>query len=119
MKHIFKIKRVYEEPQKEDGERILVDRIWPRGVSKEDAMIDHWLKELAPSTSLRIWFGHDPLLWKEFQKQYKAELKKNKSVEQFLNDISKEKVISLIYAAKDEKHTHALVLQEYLEQLVS
>lgn len=116
MKPIFKIKRVYEDPSKEDGERILIDRIWPRGITKQDASIDHWIKELAPSTTLRVWFSHDPLLWNNFQKKYRSELSKNKCVNEFIKQFKDAKVLTLVYAAKDEKHTHALVLQEYLEK---
>jgi uncharacterized protein YeaO (DUF488 family) len=115
MKPIISIKRAYDRPAKEDGVRILVDRLWPRGVTKEAAAIKGWAKELAPTTELREWFGHDPALWPEFQKKYKAELKKNEAVEAFLEEHREEKVLTLVYAAKDEQHNHAIVLQQYLE----
>jgi len=115
MKPIIRIKRAYDKPAKEDGVRILVDRLWPRGVTKEEAAIKGWAKDLAPTTELREWFGHDPALWPEFQKKYKAELKKNEAVEAFLEEHREEKVLTLVYAAKDEQHNHAIVLQQYLE----
>ncbi len=116
MKPILKIKRVYDQPSKLDGYRILVDRLWPRGVTKEDASLHAWLKSLAPSTSLRKWFNHDPELWQEFIKKYKAELKKNKAILEFLETYGHIKKITLVYAALDKEHTHALVLMEFLEE---
>ncbi|MDP4265441.1 MAG: DUF488 family protein [Bacteroidota bacterium] len=117
MPPVIKIKRVYEKPQKKDGLRILVDRLWPRGMTKEEAGIDKWSKELAPSTDLRNWYGHDPEYWQEFQKRYQAELRKNKAVEDFMEAHEDQKLITLVYATKDSEHTHALVLQEYLQNL--
>jgi uncharacterized protein YeaO (DUF488 family) len=117
MKPIIRIKRAYDKPVKEDGTRILVDRLWPRGITKEDAAITDWAKALAPTTELREWFGHDPALWQEFQKKYRAELKNNEAVEAFIEEHQQTKVLTLIYAAKDEAHTHAIVLQHYLEHL--
>lgn len=111
----IKIKRVYEEPAEADGFRVLVDRIWPRGLTKEAAAIDEWQKEIAPSTALRKWFGHDPERWKEFQKRYREELKDNTAVDEFLESCHDKKLITLVYAAKDESHTHALVLQQFLD----
>ena len=109
------IKRIYEEPAKEDGFRILVDRLWPRGIKKEAAVIDEWLKDLAPSTALRQWFGHAPDLWADFQKKYKVELKQNPLVDSFLTQHAHTGIITLLYAAKDMQHNHALVLQQYLK----
>lgn len=117
MKPIIRIKRAYEKPVKEDGIRILVDRIWPRGVTKGEAAIKDWAKDLAPTSALREWFGHDPGLWSEFQKKYKAELKKNEAVDAFIEGYSETKVLTLVYAAKDEQHNHAIVLQQYLEHI--
>ncbi|MBS1575096.1 MAG: DUF488 family protein [Bacteroidetes bacterium] len=117
MKPIINIKRVYEDPSKNDGIRILVDRLWPRGLSKDKADVDEWAKELAPTTALRKWFDHKPERWKEFQKEYIAELKKNKTVDGFIETHKKDKRLTLLYATKDEEHTHALVLQQYLEKL--
>lgn len=110
------IKRVYEEPSKEDGERILIDRLWPRGLTKEKAKIGLWLKEIAPSTELRKWFGHDPSKWNEFKKRYIAEIKKNKDVLAQLEGQLKDGKITLVYGAKDEEHNDAVVLKEYLEK---
>lgn len=116
MKPKIQIKRAYEAPSKKGGYRVLVDRIWPRGVAKEEAALDEWAKDLAPSSSLRKWFGYDPYLWVPFQKQYKAELAKNKAVDAFIEAHQNKKVITLVYGAKDTAHTHALVLQEYLKK---
>ena len=117
MKPKIKIKRVYEEPSKTDGARILVDRLWPRGMKKATADIQEWAKELAPTAALRTWFGHDPERWMEFQRKYKAELKKNPAVAAFITAHKDTKVITLVYGAKDETHNQALVLQEFLEHL--
>lgn len=117
MKPAIKIKRAYEEPEKKDGYRILVDRIWPRGVKKEEAAIDEWAKDLAPSTALRKWFGHDPELWTAFQKKYRDELKANSEVENTVAAWKQKRLITLVFGAKDEAHTHALVLQQYLDNL--
>ncbi len=115
MKPLIKIKRAYEKPAKEDGIRILVDRLWPRGLTKEKIAIKEWAKTLAPTPALREWFGHDPSLWSEFQKRYKAELKKNDSLQAFLDEYREEPALTLVYAAKDEDHNHAIVLQQYLQ----
>ena len=116
-KPVIKIKRAYDEAQKSDGFRILVDRLWPRGVSKEKAAIGVWEKEMAPTTSLREWFGHDPERWPEFQKKYRKELKANPEMDRFIESYGDKKLITLVYGAKDEAHTHALVLQHFLEEL--
>jgi uncharacterized protein YeaO (DUF488 family) len=108
------IKRVYEEPAVNDGKRILVDRLWPRGVSKEMAKLDLWLKDIAPSTELRKWFDHDPKKWAEFRKRYRAELKKNIEAVSQLKKIAKEGNITLLYGARDKKHNEAAVIMEYL-----
>ena len=108
----IKIKRVYEPPDKDDGMRILVDRLWPRGLTKEKASVDLWLKDIAPSTELRKWFGHDPDKWEEFKKRYLHELKGNGEQIQLLKDEMEKGVTTLVYGAKDEEHNEALVLQE-------
>lgn len=109
------IKRAYDVAQKTDGFRILVDRLWPRGVSKAKAKIDLWLKDLSPSTPLRKWFGHDPKKWVEFQKRYRAELKEHKDATLLLKHLIKEKKeITLVYAAHDEKHNNAVALKKIL-----
>ena len=110
----LQIKRVYDEPSETDGRRILIDRLWPRGVSKAKAKVDLWLKAIAPSTPLRQWFGHDPGKWEEFKKRYKDELDHNgEAVAQLRALMAKEKV-TLVYGAKDQEHNDAVVLQEYL-----
>ena len=108
----IRIKRVYEQPSHEDGKRILVDRLWPRGLSKEKASVDLWLKDIAPSTELRKWFDHDPSKWAEFKQRYLHELKDNSEAVQVLKDELKQGQVTLVYAAKDEEHNDALVLQE-------
>src|SRR5690625_672716 len=108
-----KIKRVYEGSEKGDGFRVLVDRIWPRGMTKEKAGVDLWLKEVAPSTELRKWFGHDPEKWAEFKKRYRAELKDNPALAGLI-EVAREGDITLVYAAKDQMHNHAVVLEEIL-----
>jgi len=109
-------KRAYEDASPKDGFRVLVDRLWPRGVDKKHAAIDEWAKDLAPSSALRKWFGHDPERWVEFQKQYRAELRKNESVDVFIENHQDEKLITLVYAAKDTEHNQALVLQDFLQK---
>lgn len=115
MKPAVTVKRIYEKPLKVDGFRILVDRLWPRGVSVESASIDLWAKELAPSVALRKWFAHDPDFWVDFQKKYRYELKKNKKIDEFIEKCSGKKKVTLLYAAQDETHNHAIVLQEYIK----
>jgi uncharacterized protein YeaO (DUF488 family) len=110
----LKIKRVYVKPEAADGKRILVDRLWPRGLTKEKAGIDLWLKDIAPTTELRKWFGHDPAKWKEFQKRYHQELKNNKDQVSILYEQLKKGSVTLVYGAKDEEHNEALVLKEWL-----
>ncbi len=107
------IKRVYETPSGEDGCRILIDRLWPRGLTKEKAQVDLWLKEISPSADLRKWFGHDPEKWPEFRKKYKAEINNNAEASQVLkNEIKKNEKVTLVYSAKDEEHNDAVVLLE-------
>jgi uncharacterized protein YeaO (DUF488 family) len=108
------IKRVYEMPDRNDGKRILIDRLWPRGLSKQDAEIDLWLKEIAPSSELRQWFGHEPQKWEEFRRRYKKELEENEQVQELVR-LAKQEDLTLLYAAKDEKHNNAVVLREFLE----
>ena len=108
----FRIKRVYELPDKHDGRRILVDRLWPRGLTKEKASIDLWLKDIAPSTELRKWFDHDPGRWEEFKERYLAELKGNSEQIQLLKQELDKGIVTLVYGAKDEDHNQAVVLQE-------
>ncbi len=112
----IKIKRVYEPSEKSDGFRILVDRLWPRGIKKEDADFDVWLKEIAPSVELRKWFNHEPEKWEAFHKKYSTELKHLPALEELLEHVKKHKTVTLIYGAKDELHNQAVVLKEFLEQ---
>ncbi|HTN69255.1 MAG: DUF488 domain-containing protein [Bacteroidales bacterium] len=109
---MIKIKRVYEKPQVDDGIRILVDRLWPRGLTKEKARIDLWLKDIAPSTQLRKWFSHDPAKWTGFRKRYLEELERNKEESLLLREQLKKGNVTLVYAAKDEEHNEALVLKD-------
>lgn len=112
---MVQLKRVYEKPSRKDGMRILVDRLWPRGVSKERAAVQLWLKDVAPSTELRKWFGHDPAKWKEFQGRYRKELQEKKDAFKLLKQKSQECTVTLVYAARDEEHNEALVLKGILE----
>ena len=111
------IKRVYAEPNASDGKRILIDRLWPRGLTKEKARVDLWLKEIAPSTQLRQWFAHDPNKWPEFQERYRAELEKNNAALSLLLQQIKEGKVTLLYGAKDEAHNDAVALKEYIEMI--
>jgi uncharacterized protein YeaO (DUF488 family) len=110
----LKIKRIYEAPTEEDGTRILVDRLWPRGLTKEKAHIDLWLKDIAPSTELRKWFAHDPAKWSEFKIRYHAELKRNSEQIAHLKEAMAKGPVTLLYGAKDEKHNEAVILQKLL-----
>jgi uncharacterized protein YeaO (DUF488 family) len=110
----IKIKRVYEQPSKEDGTRILVDRLWPRGLTKEKASVDLWLKEVAPSSDLRKWFGHDPQKWNEFKERYLSELASKGDSLRLLKQEREKGVVTLVYGARDEEHNEAVVLQELL-----
>jgi uncharacterized protein YeaO (DUF488 family) len=113
---MLQIKRVYEERSDSDGRRILVDRLWPRGVSRERAGIDQWMKDLAPSDQLRRWFGHDPSRWEEFRARYLRELAEKEDLISTLREMNREGTVTLIYAAKDPHHNNAEVLKEVIEQ---
>jgi uncharacterized protein YeaO (DUF488 family) len=108
------IKRVYEDPTESDGRRILVDRLWPRGLTKEKARVDIWLKEIGPSNELRKWFAHDPQKWPEFQKRYTQELKSQAAQLALLRHEASHGPVTLLYGAKDEQHNQAVVLKEML-----
>lgn len=109
------LKRVYESYSKEDGYRVLVDRLWPRGISKEKAHVDVWMKEIGPSNELRKWFGHDPKKWEAFEKKYKEELKEKKELLNELKElIKKHHTVTLLYGAKDTEHNQAVVLAHIL-----
>lgn len=115
---MIRIKRAYEPASETDGQRILVDRLWPRGISKERAKIDRWARELAPSTALRKWFGHDPAKWAEFQKRYKKELLANGEALREITGIAQSSTVTLIYGARDLQHNEAVVLQDVIEAIV-
>lgn len=110
----IRIKRVYDPPDASDGTRVLVDRLWPRGVRKENAGLTCWLKAIAPSPGLRAWFGHDPQRYGEFARRYRAELAGNKDEVTRLEELVKQGAVTLVYAAHDQDHNHALVLADYL-----
>jgi uncharacterized protein YeaO (DUF488 family) len=113
---VLKIKRVYEKPAKDDGWRVLVDRLWPRGMKKESAHIDVWMKEVAPTDALRKWFAHDPAKWNGFQKRYRAELSKTKDALAELKSMAAQHAnVTLLYGAKDETHNQAVVLLDILK----
>ena len=108
-------KRAYEKPGKQDGMRVLVDRIWPRGIGKDEAHIDRWLKDVAPTNELRKWFNHEPQKWKEFKNKYFQELEgKSEALEELLEMVHGGR-ITLVYGAKDQQHNNAIALKEYLE----
>lgn len=110
----IQIKRAYEKPSLDDGIRILVDRLWPRGLSKKSAGIDQWAKEIAPSTELRKWFSHDPARWKEFNRRYKAELQGQAEKLEDIRRLARREPITLVYGARDELHNDAIVLRDIL-----
>ena len=112
---MIKLKRAYEKPSRGDGLRVLVERLWPRGLSKERAAVDLWLREVAPSPELRKWFGHDPARWEQFQKRYRQELRSKKDQVGLLKKKGKEGTVTLVYAARDEEHNGALALKRFLE----
>jgi uncharacterized protein YeaO (DUF488 family) len=111
----IRVKRIYDPPGGKDGARVLVDRLWPRGVRKETAELTEWLKDIAPSAELRRWFGHDPARFAEFSRRYRAELSANKDAVGRMEDLVKAGPLTLLYAAHDEEHNHARVLAEYLK----
>ena len=115
----FEIKRIYEEVDKKDEMRILVDRLWPRGIKKEDAKIDMWLKDIAPSSELRKWFNHRPEKWAEFCERYHKELASKQEIIKNLLEVVKKHDVTLLYAAKDQKFNNAAALKTYLEHFGS
>lgn len=112
----LRLKRAYAPAEPEDGVRILIDRLWPRGVSKAKAALDDWMKEIAPSSGLRQWFGHDPARWPEFQRRYKSELRQHAEELQHIRALAKTKTVTLVYSAHDEEHNDAVVLKDVLLQ---
>lgn len=119
MVYRFQTKRIYKDYSDDDGYRVLVDRLWPRGVSKEQAQLDEWCKEIAPSTEVRKWFDHDPDKFDEFMKRYKVELTDREEVVNYLLEMATNKPVTLLYAAKDEEHNHALVLKNFLDEHIT
>jgi uncharacterized protein YeaO (DUF488 family) len=114
---VLKIKRIYDTPKPADGYRVLVDRLWPRGISKKAARIDLWMKEIAPSHALRKWFGHDPARWTGFQRRYRAELRAvPRQVARMKTLLTEHDAVTLLFATRDEKHNQAVVLRSYLRR---
>lgn len=109
-----RLKRAYESPARGDGTRVLIERLWPRGVKKADAALDQWMKDVAPSTALRQWFGHDPARWPEFRRRYQAELRAQNAQLDELRALARKGTLTLIYSARDEEHNGAIVLREIL-----
>ena len=109
-----RIKRIYDRPARSDGERILVDRLWPRGIKRDDADLDAWLKDVAPSDTLRRWYHHDPEKWSEFKRRYVAELRKNPAASELKKAMTASKSVTLLFAAKDDVHNNAAVLRDFL-----
>lgn len=112
----IRLKRAYDKPARSDGLRVLVDRVWPRGVPKEELKADRWMKDVAPSTALRQWFGHDPQRWSEFKKRYFKELASHDEDVEFLRGKAAEGDVTLVFAARDEEFNNAAALKEYLER---
>ncbi|HEX8960539.1 MAG TPA: DUF488 domain-containing protein [Geobacteraceae bacterium] len=112
---MVRIKRIYDEPAPGDGRRVLIDRLWPRGISKDEAGIDEWLKEVAPSDELRKWFGHEPARWEEFRRRYWEELKVHGEILERLRSEARKGTVTLLFAAKDAEHNNAVVLKEMLD----
>ena len=112
----IEIKRVYEPASKDDGYRVLVDRLWPRGMKKEEAKFDLWLREVAPSNSLRKWYGHDPERWEEFKKRYARELEDKKELVEQIESKAKDERVTLLFSSKEEHNNNAQALKEYIER---
>ncbi|BCS91317.1 MAG: uroporphyrin-III methyltransferase [Candidatus Micrarchaeota archaeon] len=115
----IKLKRVYDDMEASDGIRILVDRLWPRGLRKYTNKIDIWIKDVAPSDDLRKWFAHDPNKWDEFKVRYKEELKSNNALKKLLNIIKENEIVTFLYASSDREHNNAVVLKEYIESILN
>ncbi|MCL4560631.1 MAG: DUF488 domain-containing protein [Chloroflexi bacterium] len=116
---MIKVKRIYDARDNREGRGFLVERLWPRGIRKEDLHIDAWLKEIAPSQSLRQWFAHDPAKWEEFQRRYRAELDSHPETWKPLLEVARKGDVVLLYSARDTVHNNAVVLKEYLEEQLS
>lgn len=116
----IRLRRIYDPPEQDEGTRVLVDRVWPRGISKDEAGLDHWFKELAPSTELRKWFGHDPKLWAAFKQKYRKELEDDDKREKLeeLAGMAASGTVTLLFGAKDTEHNQAVVLREVVEEIL-
>lgn len=112
---MVKIKRIYSPAEKSDGHRILVDRLWPRGVSKQNAKVDHWLKDIAPSQNLRKWFAHDPGKWEDFKERYRLEISQNPGMVKWLKEKAAAGKVTLLFAAADERYNNAVALKSILK----
>jgi uncharacterized protein YeaO (DUF488 family) len=112
---MIRLKRAYERPSRSDGKRILVERLWPRGLTKARAAVDIWMKDVAPSPELRKWFGHEPVKWKQFERRYWKELRGRKETVELLRHKARQGTVTLVYAARDEKHSGAVALKCFLE----
>jgi uncharacterized protein YeaO (DUF488 family) len=112
-----RLKRVYEAPSATDGTRVLVDRLWPRGLTKEEVAADLWLREVAPSTPLRRWFDHDARRWRQFSRKYRSELARRPEVLELLDDLRRRTPVTLIFGARDAAHSHAVILRELLDEI--
>ncbi len=112
---MLKTKRVYDPPSRHDGTRILIDRLWPRGLKKENARIDEWIKEIGPSTELRKWFSHDPKKWEEFKKRFFKELLKNQELVEGVIARAKKGTVTLLFGSREERYNNAVALKEYIE----
>ncbi len=113
---MIQLKRAYDEPSPADGERILVDRLWPRGLTKARAALELWLKEVAPSPELRKWYAHDPAKWREFEQRYWKELRTKREIVDLLRSKAKKATVTLVFAARDEEHNSAVALKTFLEK---
>ena len=116
---MIKIKRVYEPPSHDDGKRILIDRLWPRGLKKEDAHFDAWVKDIAPSAELRTWFGHDPKKWEEFKRRFFKELQGKREAVDGIVSLAKKGTVTLLFGSKEERFNNAVALKEYIEARMS
>ena len=112
----LRLKRVYERPSIADGTRVLVDRLWPRGLSKLEVSADLWLRDVAPSSELRRWYGHDPRRWRQFNRKYRSELARQPELLEVLDDLRRRTPVTLIFGAHDQRHSHAVVLREVLDE---
>ena len=112
---MIKIKRVYDYSSKDDGKRILIDRLWPRGLKKEDAQIDEWIKDIAPSNQLRKWFNHDPKKWDEFNSRFFTELRGNREMVEGIINAARKGTVTLLFGSKEERFNNAVALKEYID----